>query len=137
MARPSKHHIPPSLARQLDRLELVGNAEADLIAQESGGKLDLSMPKPKDTLSISERQHRLDTAREQFLRETARTKKFGFILLALVPVTCLTYIASILFDNPKLGIASTLLAGLLIGFGLVVILMSNRNLKKIAAAKVK
>ena len=136
MARQYEHFLPPSLERQLEHIELIGNAEAQLAAQEMSEEPDLTKSVASN-LSISERQHRRDTAREQFLRETARTKKFGFILLALVPVTCLTYIASILFDNPKLGIASTLLAGLLIGFGLVVILMSNRNLKKIAAAKVK
>jgi len=128
MARPSKHHIPPSLARQLDRLELIGNAEAELIAQESNGEPDFTAPRVKGGLSTSERQHRLDTAREQFLRETQRTKKFGFILLALVPVTCLSYAASIMFGNSILGLLSTLFAGLLIGFGGVVIFMSKRNI---------
>lgn len=128
MARPSKHIIPPSLERQLNRLELIGNAEAELIAQESNSGHDISKPKKKGNLSVSERQHRLDTAREQFLRETQRTKKFGFILLGLVPVTLLIYIASLVYGNPILGFTSTLLAGLLIGFGVVVILMSKRNI---------
>ena len=133
MARPSKHIIPPSLGRQLDRIELIGNAEADLVAQEEKDTLEIFGPSNSGKLSISERQHRIDTAKDQFLRETKRTKKFGFILLALVPVTCLTYIASILLENSMLALISMLLSGLLIGFGVVVILMSNRNIKGITA----
>jgi hypothetical protein len=132
MARPSKHILTPRLERQLEHIELIGNAEAHLAAQESA---EISVPRnlSASKVSISEQQHRLDTAREQFLRETARTKKFGYILLGLVPLTCLTYVASILLNNPKLGVATTLLSGLLIGFGIVVIVMSNRNLKGVSS----
>ena len=133
MARPSKHFLPPSLERQLEHIELIGNAEAELAAQENDYFLALTNS-ANGKVSISEQQHRRDITREQFLREAARTKKFGFILLALVPLTSLTYIASLYLDHPKLGIASTLLAGLLIGFGIVVILMSTRNLKELASA---
>ncbi len=134
MARPSKHIIPPSLERQLQHIELIGNAEAELAAQEDDDPF-FTEKAVNSNVSISEQQHRLDTARDQFLRETARTRKFGFFLLGLIPVTCLTYIASIVLENPMLALASTLLTGLIIGFGVVVILMSNRNLKNISEAE--
>jgi len=137
MPRRSKHIIPPKLERQLDRIELIGNAEAELAAQEEKHPLEIYGSKPEGKLSNSERQHRLDTARSQFLREANRTKKLGFILLALVPVTCLTYVASILLENSMLGLISMLLSGLLISFGVVVILMSNRNIKDISSFEEK
>jgi len=135
MARSSKHILPPSLERQLDRIELVGNAEAELLAQESNDLNDFPSAKSDSKLSISERQHRIDTARDHFLRQTKRTKKFGFILLGLVPVTCLTYVASIVLANPLLGLASFLMSGLLIGFAVVLILMSKKNIREVTAAK--
>ncbi|MFK8055463.1 MAG: hypothetical protein AB8F78_05000 [Saprospiraceae bacterium] len=134
MARSSKHILPPSLERQLERIELVGNAEAELLAKEENDFLEVAPKKSSSKLSISERQHRIDTARELFLRETKRTKKFGIVLLALVPLTCLTYFASIMTENSMLALASMLLTGLLIGFGVVVIYMSKRNISALTAA---
>lgn len=137
MARSSKHILTPRLNRQLDHIEMIGNAEAELAAQEQQKAFLVRKDQQSPKHSVSERQHRIDTAMNHFLRETERTKRFGFILLALVPVTALTYVASIMLNNSMLGLASILFTGLLIGFGVVVILMSKRNLKEIRKAQTK
>jgi len=135
MAHSSKHIITPKLSRQLDHIEMIGNAEAELAAQEQISSFEEFKLQQTPKHSISERQHRLDTAMEQFLRETQRTKKLGFILLALVPVTALIYFTSLFLDNTLLAMLSIPFAGVLIGFAVVVILKSKRNIKELTEAQ--
>ena len=86
MTTDPREGLPPDLARQLDRLEAIGNAEAELASRERAGESSRHR-----AVILDDRRHR-DMARGlRRRRERERSRRLGLLLLCLAPLLTLAY----------------------------------------------
>lgn len=127
--------MPPGLERQLRRLEMIGNAEADLAREEQRALGAGTRPYPaKGSAATKERSVRAHVARTERLRvdrESARVRSMGLVLLFLSPCFTAAYILCGYLHRDALAVVMILLAGLCIGLALPALYFANERQQRV------
>ena len=113
---------PPDLARQLDRLEQIGNAEAELASAEGTGR-----DGRRRAIILDDRRHR-DLARAtRRRRERERSRRLGLLLLCLSPLLTLAYALAGYLGRGTLALVLLLAAAATTAAAVVVLYVSRER----------
>lgn len=121
MATDPREGLPPDLERQLERLERLGNAEADLSREV------VRDARPAPTRRLTDRAHRARVDGLRRSREHARSRRLGLLLLGLSPVLTLGYALAGYLERGSLALLLLLLAGLATSAAVVILYVSRER----------
>ncbi len=130
----SREELTPGLARQLSRLEQIGNAEARLSQEERAAARPRLLSKRVAQVKqppVGERQHRRQTLAHRYHREAQRARRFAMVLLLLFPVFTVCYVIAGYYNRSGLALVALLLGGLAIGFALPTLYLARKRQEKL------
>ena len=120
--------MSPKLEQQLAEIELIGNAEAELVAAETRTRhtyVQLLTPQQH------EQRHRYQTLRKRYERETIRTRKLALVMLLLGPIGVVVYLTLGSLMPAVAALTILLVSGALIGTALPLLYFSNARLQEL------
>jgi len=119
--------LTPGLQRQLEHLELLGNAEAELAAAE----LRERRPRVLVTHQVQEKRHRYLQLKRRYEREALRTRTLSLWMLMLAPIGIVMYL--VFGENmPQLvALLILLVSALLLGLAFPFLYFANNRLQEL------
>ena len=125
--------LSPGLLQQLERIERLGNAEAEFASAEYERFYQSGQKSQKiETLKLTEAQHSLYTTKARYEREAVRSRQLALVMLCLAPIFTICYCLAISFHYKIAAWAFMLTAGILLGLGITMLYYANKRQQELS-----